>query len=92
MSHKKSKVSSASTQNGYQNVLSAQQRTLAAAVINGVMQASAPVTDDDTLLSRDSDSDCAHMPQIGTHATRNTFVVIICSCPTYDHHGNVVYE
>ena len=92
MSRKKSKVSSASTQNGYQNVLSAQQRTLAAEVLNEVMQVSTSVTYDDTLFSRDSASARARMPQIGTHPTCNTSVVSTLSCPTYDHHRNVVHE
>ena len=60
--------------------------------MNGVMQASTSVADDDTLFSRDSASTCARMPQIGTHATRNTSAVITCSRPTYDHHGNVANE
>ena len=92
MSRKKSKVSSASTQNGNHNDLSAQQRTLAAVVINGVMQASTSVTDDDTLFSRDITSDRARMLQIGTHATLNTSTVSTFSLPNYDHHGNFVYE
>ena len=56
------------------------------------MQASTSVSDDDTLLSIYSASDCARMPQIGTHATRNTSAVSTCSRPTYDHHANVVNE
>ena len=92
MSRKKSKVSSASTQNGNQHGLSEQQQTLAAAVINLVMQASTSVTDDDTLFSRDSASACARMPQIDTHANSNTSAVINRSRPTYDHHGNFIHE
>ena len=34
----------------------------------------------------------ARMPQIDTHATRNTYAVRIRSLPSYDHHGNVVNE
>ena len=91
MSRKKIKVSSASTQNGNQNDLLAQQQTLAAAVIIGFMQASKSVADDDTLFNRDSASARARMPHIGTHATRNTSAVSTCSLPTYDHNGNVVH-
>ena len=68
MSQKKIKVSSESTQNINQNDLSAQQRTLAAEVINEVMQSSISVTDDDTLFSRNSDSARACMTHIGTYA------------------------
>ena len=92
MSLNKSKISSASAQNSNQKDLTAQQQTLYAAVTNGVMQSSTSVTDDDTLLSIYSASDRARMPQIGTHATRNTSAVSTCSRPTYDHHGNVVHE
>ena len=92
MSRKKIKVSSASTQNGNQNDLLEQQQTLAAEVINGVMKSSTSVTDDDTLFSRDSASARVCMPHIGTHATCNTSAVSTLSCPTYDHHGNVVHE
>ena len=92
MSRKKIKVSSASTQNGNQNDLSAQQRTISATVINRDMQVSTYVTDDDTLFSRDSASARERMPHIGTHATRNTSAVRTCTCPTYDHHINVVHE
>ena len=92
MSRKKSKVSSASTQNGNQHGLSEQQQTLAAAVINLVMQASTSVTDDDTLFSRDSASACARMNHTVTHTIRNTSAVSTRSLPTYDHHGNVVHE
>ena len=92
MSRNKNKIYSASTQNGNQNDLSAQQQTIAAAVTNGVMQASTSVTDDDTLLSRYSASACACMPQIGTHANRNTSSVSTPSHPTYDHHVNIVDE
>ena len=45
MIRKKIKISSASTQNGNKNDLSAQQQTLAVAVINRVMQASKSTTD-----------------------------------------------
>ena len=72
--------------------MSAQHRTLDAALINGIMQASTSITDDDTLLRIDSASARAHMNQIGTHATRNTSAVSTRSCPTYDHYGNVVHE
>ena len=75
MSRKKIKISSASIRNGNQNDLSAQQRTIAAAVIKGVTQDDTSVTDDGTLFSRDSASTRAHMLQIGTHATRNTSAV-----------------
>ena len=92
MIHNKIKVSSASTQNGNQNDLLAQQQTISAALINGVMQSSTSVTDDDTLFSRYNTSARAHMPQIGTCATRNTSSVSTCSLPTYDHHGNVFRE
>ena len=92
MSLKKINISSASTQNSNQKDLSAQNQTLAAEVINGVMQSGTSVTDDDTLFSRDSASARARIPQIGTHATCNTSVVSTCSCPTYDHHINVVHE
>ena len=92
MSRKKRKISSVSIQNSNQKDLLAQQRTLAEAVINGVMQASIPVTDDDTLLSRYSASARARMPQIGTHATRNTSAVSTCYHPTYDHHVKIVNE
>ena len=92
MSRKKSKVFSSSTQNGNQNHLFAQQQNLVTAVINGVMQASISVADDDTLFSRDSESASAHMHQIGTHSNRNTSVVSTCSRPTYDNHGNIVHE
>ena len=92
MSINKSKVSYASTQNVNQNDLSAQQRTLAAAVINGVMQASTSVTENGTSFSIDSASYCARMPQIGTHATHNTSAVSTRSRPTYNHHGNIVHE
>ena len=92
MSLKKIKISSAYTQNINQNDLSAQQQTLAAAVINRVMQACTSVTDDDTLFSIYSASACACMHQIGTHATRNISAVITRSCLNYDHNGNVVNE
>ena len=92
MSRKKIKVSSASTQNGNQNDLSAQQRTISATVINRDMQVSTYVTDDDTLFSRDSASTRARMPQNGTHATLNTSAVITHSHPTYGHNGNVIHE
>ena len=92
MSRNKCKVSFASTQNGNQNDLSAQQQTLVAAIINGVMQSSTSVAYYDTLFSRDSASDRARMPHIGTPETRNTSAVITRSLPTYDHHGNVVHE
>ena len=92
MSRNKRKISSVSTQNGKQNDLSEQQQTIAAAVINRVMQASTSVTDNDTLFSRDSASSFSRMPQIGTHATRNTSVVSARYCPTYDHNGNIVHE
>ena len=92
MSRKKSKASSSSTQNSNHNDLSAQQRTLAASVINIVMQASTSVADDDTLFSRDSSSARALMPQIGTHTTCNTSTVNNRSLPTYEHHGNFVHE
>ena len=52
MGHKKKKVSSASTKNCNQNDLSVQQLTLDAVVINGVMQDSTSVADDNTLFSR----------------------------------------
>ena len=67
-----------------------QQQTRAAEVINGVMQASTPVTDNETLFRRDSASACARMPQIGTHETCNTSAVSTRSCPTYEHPINVV--
>ena len=92
MSRKKGKVSSASTQNSNQNELSAQQKNIAAAAINGVMHASTSVADDDTLFSRDSASACANMPHIGTNANCNNSAVIIQSCPTNNHHRNVVNE
>ena len=92
MSRNKSNVSSASTQNGKHNDLSAQQRTIPAAVIDGVMEASTSVAGDDTLFSRYSASTCARMPQIGTHATRNTSAFNTISRPTYYHHGNIVNE
>ena len=92
MSLKKINISSESTQKSNHNEFSAQQGTLAAVVINRVMQASTSVTDDDTLFSRYSASDRERMPQIGTHATRNTSVVSTRSCPNYDHHDNVVNE
>ena len=92
MSRKKIKISSSFTQNSNQKDLSAQQRTLAAEVLNRVMQVSTSVTYDDTLFSRDSASARARMPQIGTHATCNTSAVSTCSRPTYDHHRNVVHE
>ena len=92
MSRNKSKVSSSSTQNGNQNDLSAQQRTFSAAIINGVMQSSTYITDDDTLFSRYSASSIAHMPRVCTHATFNTSLVSTRSRPTYDLHGNVVHE
>ena len=92
MNRKKNKITSAYTQNSNQKDLSAQQQTLAAAVINRVMQARTSVTDYDTLFSRDSASACARMPQIGTHATHNTSAVSTRSRPTYDHHRNVVHE
>ena len=79
-------------QNSNQKDLSAQQRTIVAAVINRVMQASTSVMDDATLFIRDSASDRAHMPQIGTHETRNTSAVSTPSRPIYDHHRNVVHE
>ena len=89
---KKSKVSSTSTQNGNHNDLSSQQQNVSVAAINGVMQASTPVTDDDTLFSRYSVFAWARIPQIGTYATCNTSAVSTRSRPTYDHHGNVVHE
>ena len=92
MSRNKIKISSASTQNSNQKDLSAQQRTIAAAVIKEVMQASTYVTDDDTLFSRDSASALSRMYQIGTHATRNTSAVSTCYHPTYDHHVKIVNE
>ena len=92
MSRKKSKISSASTQNSNQKDLSAQQQTLSEELINGVMQASTSVTYYDTLFSKDSASACARMPQIGTHETRNTSAVSTPSRPIYDHHRNVVHE
>ena len=92
MSRKKRKISCASTKNSNQKDLSAQQKTLAAALINRVIQASTSVMDDATLFIRDSASDRAHMPQIGTHATRNNSAVSTRSLPTYDHHGNVIHE
>ena len=88
MSRKKSKVSSASTQNGNYNDLSAQQQTLSATVINGVMQASTSVTDNDTLFSIYSASTRARMPQIGTHATRTSSAVKNLASPNYYHHRN----
>ena len=91
MSRNKSKISTASTQNSNQKDLSAQQQTLATEVMNGVMQTSTSVTDDDTLLSRYSASACSCMPQIGTHATCNTSAVSTRSRPTYDHQINVVH-
>ena len=91
MSRKESTVSSAFTQNGNQNDLSAQQKTLAATVFDGFMQASTSVTDDDTLFSIYSASACARMPQVGTHSTHNTSVVSTHSCPTYYHHVNVIH-
>ena len=92
MSRKKIKISSASTKNSNHNDLSAQQQTLVVAVINVVTQASTSVVKDDTLFRRDSASDRARMPQIGTHATRNTSVVSTRSRLTYDHHGNFFNE
>ena len=92
MGRKKSNISSASAQNSNQKDLSEKQRTLAAAVINGVMQVSNSVIDDDILFIRESASASERMPQIGTHATRNTSAVSTRSRPTYDHHGNVVHE
>ena len=92
MSRKKSTVPSASTQNGNQNDLPEQQRTLSAALINKVIQASTSITDDDTLFRRDSASACARMSHIVTHATYNTSTVSTRYCPNYDHHGNVVHE
>ena len=92
MSCNKRNISSESTQNGNQNDLLAQQQTLSAEVINGVMQASTSVMDDDALFSRYSASDCARMPHIGTRATRNTSAVSTFSSPTYEHHRNVVHE
>ena len=77
MSRNKIKVSSASTQNGNQNELSAQQQNPAVEVINGVIQASTSVTDDDTLFIRDSTSVCARMPQIGTHETCNNALAVV---------------
>ena len=59
---KKIKVSSASTQNGNYNDFLAQQQTLAAAIINRVMQTSTYVADDDILFRRDSASACAYIP------------------------------
>ena len=75
MIHNTSNIFSASTQNGNQNDLLAQQRTISPGVINGVMQSSTSVTDDNTLFRRDSASAHAHMPQIGTHTTCNTSAV-----------------
>ena len=92
MNRNKSKVYSVSTQNSNQNDLSAQQQTLAAAVINGGMQASTPVTDYDTLFIRDSTSACSRMPRIGTHENCNNSAISTYSRLTYDHHGNVVHE
>ena len=92
MIRNKSKISSAYTQNSNQNYLSAQQRTLAAAVINGIMLANTSVTDDDTLFSRDSASVRARMPETGTHATCNSSSVSTRYRPTCDCHGNVVHE
>ena len=91
-SSNKSKISYASTQNNNQKDLSAQQQNIDAAVINGFMQSSTSVTDDDTLFSRYSASDRASMPQIGTHATHNTSAVSTRSCPTYYCHRNIAYE
>ena len=48
--------------------------------------------EDDNLFSRDNASARARMPQIGTHATRNTSMVSTCYCPKYEHHGNVINE
>ena len=90
MIHKEIKISSASTQNSNQKDLSAQQQTLAASVINGVIQSSTPVTDNDTLFSRESASARARIPQIGTHATHNTSAVSTRYHPSYYHHVNVV--
>ena len=92
MMQNKSKACSASTQNSKHNVLSSQQKNLTRAVINGVMQSSTSVTDDDTLISRYIASACAHMPQIDTHATCNTSAVSTRYFPTYNHHGNAVQE
>ena len=92
MRHNKSKVSSTSTQNGNQNELLAQHQTLAAVVINGVMQVSTYVMDDEILFRRDNASDRTRMPHIGTHETRNTSAVSTRSRPTYDHHVNVFHE
>ena len=92
MSRNKSKVSSASTQNGKQNDLLAQQQTLAVAEINGVMQASTSVADDDALCNRDSASTRARMPQIGTHATRTSSAVKNLASPNYYHHRNFYHE
>ena len=92
MSRKKINISSSSTQNSNQRDLSAQQQTLAVAVISGVMQTSTSVTYDDTLFCRNSASARAHMPQIGTHETRNTSTVSNRSRPTYDHYRHVIRE
>ena len=92
MSCKKRNISSASTQNGNHNDLLIQHQTLAAELINIVMQASTSVADDEKLFSRDSALSCVHMPQIGTHAACNTSVVSTLSHPNYYHHVNVVHE
>lgn len=65
-------------------------RSIAAAVINGVMHASRAANDNDSIHGNSTNSSRVSMPQHGTHATRQA--ASSSRRRTYDHLGNIIDE
>lgn len=88
--NKKAKVSATKTSGGTPDDMSEHTRSIATAIINGVMRASATSSNDSTLFPPSVPARI-DMPQHGSHA-RNTSGASTRSNRRYDEFGNVVQE
>ena len=87
---KKRKTSAVTTSNNASEQMDEKTRTIATAVINGVMNASQANADTNSVNSRSILSGSAQMPQHGTHVSVSA--ASNRSRHTYDQFGNIVHE
>ena len=83
--NKRAKISAATTSQDDDNI-----RSIAAAVINGVMNASQTTNESNSVLGNSTVPSRVSMPQHGTHASRQA--ASTTRRRTYDHLGNIVEE